>query len=197
MRMKFAACVICLVSSLALADDWRALRTIDGVPVEFRPTESGYHVHRAETAVCADLNSLELFVGDTSRFKDWVPYTRHAELLEQSDASYVYYVRSASPWPLKDRDMVYRITRLEGDSHDLRLALIGLPDYQPPQENIERIQEAAGEWHLVPFERGIRVRYQLYVHPGSGPAYFVNRRLASAVGKTLANLAAEFPCRPA
>ena len=194
MLWRLTACVICFVSGLALADDWRAVRTIDGVAVEFRPTESGYHVHRAETAVCADLDSLEVFVGDTSRFKDWIPYTRHAELLEQSEAGYVYYVRSMSPWPLKDRDMVYRITRMEGDSQDLKLAVTGLPDYQPPRENTERIQEAAGEWHLVPFERGIRVRYQLYVHPGTGPAYFVNRRLAAAVGKTLANLAAEFPC---
>ena len=43
--------------------------------------------------VCTQLPVLEAFVADTERFSEWLPYTRHAELLEQADDHLIYYVR--------------------------------------------------------------------------------------------------------
>jgi hypothetical protein len=176
------------------SEDWKPVRKVEGVPVESRPTDSGFNVHRGVTSVCANLTALEGFVADTSRFPDWIPFTRSARLLDESDSGYVYYVRSTTPWPLKDRDMVYRIAREKSEDPVVRLVVTGLPDYQPPEKNAERIRVAAGEWRLEPIPGGTRVSYELYVDPGSVPAYFANRRLATVVGQTLANLAAQFPC---
>lgn len=173
---------------------WASARRVAGVQVESRPTASGFHEHRAETAVCTDLDSLERFVGDTSQFAEWIPFTRTAELLTSSENDYVYYVRSTTPWPLKDRDMVYRITRVPAADEGLRLSVVGLPDYQPPARNVTRLVAAEGQWRLRPAAKVINVEYQLYVHPGGVPAFAANRRLATVVGQTLANLAARFPC---
>ena len=193
-QLTFSALLLTGLISQAQAAGWTPVRTVDGVAVESRPTESGFDVHRGEASVCTDLDSLEAFVADTSHFGDWVPYTRSVQLLDQSADDLVYYVRSATPWPFKDRDMVYRITWPDSADDGLRLLLTGLPEYHPETENTERIRAAAGEWHLVPVDAGIRVRYQLYVHPGAAPAFMANRRLATVVGRTLANLAAHFPC---
>jgi hypothetical protein len=176
------------------SQDWAPVRDIDGVSVEAKPTESGFHVHRARTSVCTDLPALEVFVADTSSFHEWIPFTRSARLLDESDDSYVYYVRSASPWPARDRDMIYRITRQETADQGLKLIITGLPDYEPPVRNAERIRAAAGEWLLRPLGNGIQVSYELYVDVGSVPVFFANRRLATVVGRTLANLSARFPC---
>lgn len=187
-----------MAAAHASAEGWVPVREVEGVAVEARPTDSGYHEHRGEAAVCAEMGALEDFVADTSRFADWIPYTRSARLLDASGSDFVYYVRSTTPWPLKDRDMVYQITRHseteDGVAEGVHLSVLGLPDYHPEEKNVTRIREAAGQWHLLQQDDGIDVSYQLYVHPGSVPAFAANRRLATVVGKTLANLAAQFPC---
>jgi hypothetical protein len=137
---------------------------------------------------------LEAFVADPERFHEWLPYTRHAELLERTDDHLIYYVRSRSPWPLKDRDMVYRISRQADAGQGVTLALVGLPDYAPARSGTAPIKAAAGRWELSESGAGLEVRYQLFVDPGPVPAFAANGRTASSVGKTLANLAALFPC---
>lgn len=185
-----------ILTAPALADGWATVRSFDGVAVEARGTASAFREHRGETAVCTSLTELAGFVGDTSRFREWIPYTKSARLLDESEAGYVYYVRSATPWPMKDRDMVYRITRHELQENGLQLIVTGLPDYRPHEQGAERIRTAEGEWLLLPGAENIRVSYRLYVDPGSAPAYLANRRLAAVVGQTLGNLARQFPCAP-
>lgn len=172
---------------------WHRALVVAGVVVEGRPTETGFDAHRAQIHVCTDLTSLAEFVVDPSRFGEWVPFTRSARMLEKSEDSAVYYVRSTTPWPLNDTDMIYRIARSPAPD-GLRLSLAGLPDYSPPNDGVARIRSAAGEWRLVPDDQGIDVSYELYMDPGSVPRFLANRRLAKAVGKTLANLSAHFSC---
>ena len=172
---------------------WSEVREVDGVLVEARQTESGFNDHRAAVRVCTKLPVLEAFVADPERFHEWLPHTRHAELLERADDQLVYYVRSSSPWPLKDRDMVYRISR-QADSGHVILHMVGLPDYAPARRGAAPIQAAAGRWQLTDSGAGLEVRYQLFVNPGPVPPFAANGRMASTVGKTLANLAALFPC---
>lgn len=178
----------------AIAGDWTSGRSVAGVAMEYRVTTSGFHEHRGEAMVCADLQALEKFVADTSRFQEWIPYTRSARLLDSSDQAFIYYVRSSTPWPMQDRDMVYEITRFDETRERVRLDVVGLPDFYPEAQNVTRIREASGRWYLAEEADRVNVSYQLYVDPGRVPAFAANRRLASVVGKTLANLAAHFPC---
>ncbi len=194
-HLRGALAALALAAAAPLwAEDWSEVRQVQGVVVEARETESGFNEHRGAVQVCAELPVLEAFVADTSRFSEWLPYTRHAELLERADDHLVYYVRSSTPWPLKDRDMVYRITRMPDTDQGVVLDLVGLPDYQPARKGAAPIQAAAGRWQFVPSEVGLNVSYQLFVDPGSVPPFAANGRMASAVGKTLANLASRFPC---
>lgn len=176
------------------ASSWSEVRQIDGVTVESRATASGFNEHRGKVRVCTDLSVLEAFVADTDRFSEWLPYTRDAELLEASEQHYIYYVRSTTPWPLKDRDMVYEISRQPDSGRAVTLDIVGLPDYQLANQGVIRIQEATGQWRFMQSDSGLDVSYQLFVNPGPVPPFLANGRLASAVGKTLANLAARFSC---
>lgn len=107
--------------------------------------------------------------------------------------------------------MVYRISRAPAadgapaaggepaadgapEAGGVRLSLTGLPDYTPVENSAARIRAASGEWRLVPSPSGIDVSYELYLDPGRVPRFLANQRLADAVGQTLANLAARFPC---
>jgi hypothetical protein len=143
--------------------------------------------------VCTNLDALTEFVVDPSRFTEWVAFTRTARLLDRAEDSAIYYVRSRTPWPLRDTDMVYRIVRHVA-ADGLHLSVTGLPDYLPMEQDATRIRSAVGEWRLVPDDQGISVAYELHVDPGDVPRMLANRRLSRAVGQTLANLAAKFPC---
>ena len=174
---------------------WQEGRRVEGVQIQFRAGGTGFREHRAEILVCTDMATLEAFVSDAENFTDWVPFTRSARLLERTEEEIVYYVRSTTPWPLADRDMVYRVRRVPDEEGIVRLILVGLPDYLPEVEGVSRIRAARGEWLLVPEPQGVRVSYRLLVDPGAVPAFVANRRLASVVGRTLANLAAQFTCK--
>jgi hypothetical protein len=183
-----------LAAGAVCADDWSPVRKVDGITVEARSTASGFDEHRGSARVCTQLPELETLVADTDRFSEWLPYTRDAQLLEASETQFIYYVRSSTPWPMKDRDMVYRVTRQPDSDEGLSLQLVGLPDYEPAHEGATRIREASGQWRFTQTEDGLMVTYQLFVDPGPVPAFMANGRLASAVGKTLANLANRYPC---
>ncbi len=173
---------------------WREGRKVDGVRVYYRSTTSPFREHRAQALVCTDLPTLERFVSDAQQFTDWVPFTRSARRIEWDADTVVYYVRSTTPWPMADRDMVYRIRRVAQGEEGVRLVLEGLPDFLPEVEGVARIRSARGEWVLSNRDHGVRVSYRLYLDPGKVPAFAANRRLATVVGQTLANLAARFPC---
>ena len=175
-------------------DAWSAAGTIDGIEVLARPSGSGFDAHRAEVLVCADMMTLEAFVEDTSRFKEWVPYTREVTLLASDARSVTYYVRTSTPWPMRDRDMVYRLSRIVHPGVGLRIAVSGLPEHINEIPGVVRMRSASGEWWLRPAGEGLRVSYELHVDPGPVPRFLANQRLAAAVGRTLANLEKQFPC---
>ncbi len=186
-----------LIGSTGLAaplGDWKPVREVEGVTVEARGTASGFNEHRGSAKVCTRLDVLEALVADTERFPEWLPYTRDAELLEASGDEVTYYVRSTTPWPLKDRDMVYRVTRGSDGGDGVHLELVGLPDHEPEHRGVTRMREARGEWWFSEAGDGLMIRYRLFVDPGPVPAFVANGRLASTVGQTLANLASRYPC---
>lgn len=191
--------VIWASSASTFNTDWVPARMIDGVQVEAQATPSGINNHRAEVFVCTELTTLKTFITDISRFHEWIPDLEEVELIDGSASSITFYMKSRVPWPLKPRDMVYRLADVaqSGDSDELRISMTGLPDFLPVTNDAYRMPEAAGEWRITRQGPRIRVVYQLYLDPGPAPKFMANRRLAAAMGKTLANLAAHFACEPA
>lgn len=177
------------------ASDWTADRTVDGIDLESQPRDSGFHAYRGTVIVCADLEELQAFVADASRFHEWLPYTEQARALEDPEGGgELYYLRNSAPWPLQSRDMVYRLTLEPSGDDVLRIALEGVPDALPPQAGAVRMKGAEGMWTLRTDNGRLHVALSLAVNPGQAPPFFVNRRLAATVSGTLANLQEHFPC---
>ena len=174
---------------------WQHSRTVAGVEVEALRTGSGFDRHRGTVAVCTDLPQLRQFVTDPERLHEWVPYTEDARLIERFETRVVYYQRSSAPWPLWSRDMIYELALGPGyDDRQFVLVITGLPERLPESDDAVRMQNVDGEWRISVTDDAIRVQLDLYVNPGRVPRFFANRRLATTVGRTLANLAGQFPC---
>ena len=196
--MRLALIVVLFLAASAFAGeaDWEPVRKVHGVEVEGLMMPSGFRSHRARVAVCTDLSDLRAFISDTSRFSEWIPDLAEVRLLEQTDDAVIYYMRSKAPWPVKDRDMVYRLSGLPGleDDATVALAIEGLPERVPEAEGAYRMHEVAGQWRI--WERGDRleVLQQIYLNPGDVPRMFANRSMSASLARTLSNLVARFPC---
>ncbi len=177
-------------------DGWDDDRSVAGVALESRPTASGFDEVRGRVTVCTDVAALQQFVGDPQRFDEWIPFTEEARALAKEGDGERYYLRTATPWPMRSRDLIYRVDpRPAAADGTLRIDLVGEPDALPPQPGSVRMDGASGAWTLQPGAAGVDVALQMTVDPGRVPALFANRRLAATVGQMLANLRDRFRCR--
>ena len=180
------------------SSDWRFTshrdgEGIDGVDVYVRPVPgSAYDEARAVGSVCASIDALTSLVTDVSRFEEWIPDTERVEQLAAPSAyERIYYIRTGMPWPIKDRDMVYRVVSsanpLTADA--VTVTLQGLPDYAPPTDGVVRMRSVQGEWHFAHVAAGTRISLQMRIEPGGGvPAWLARRRIVGMPAKMLLNI---------
>lgn len=200
MRSRLGRIVAALLPVLAapLAADappgaWHPAGEVDGVTLEWRPSDVGGRAYRGLVTVCTSLSELRDFVTDPSRLADWVAFTEAAHAVPAPAGERLYYLRTSAPWPFKSRDMVYRLRPSEA-ADGVRLLVEGVPDAVPERDDAVRMRAAEGVWLLDRTDGRIRVTFRLAVDPGRLPAFLVNRRLGATVAGTLGNLAARFPC---
>jgi hypothetical protein len=189
---------------------WQHAGSVRGVAVEAQPTAAGFDAHRAVTTVCTGFEPLLDYLSDASQIRNWLPYTESARQLDAgADADphvRLFYVRTEAPWPLRPRDMIYRVyltdaagdiataADLDASGKPLQMALEGVPEFLPPQPDAVRMRSAEGAWTFRREGERIRVELRLRMDPGSVPRRMANRRIRSAVGGALANLHQRFPC---
>ena len=173
--------------------EWRTGRNVDGVIVESREVDSRYDEHRGSVTLCADLQTVLLFVADVDGLPAWVPYTEAAEKIEEGANGVIYHVVTGAPWPYRSRDMIYALdVDLQGNT--ATVTMTGLPGRLAPRPGLVRMTAARGLWTFVPAGDALQVDLQLWVDPGGGPGMLVNRRAGTTLGRMLANLQDHFPC---
>jgi START domain len=184
------------------ANDWtltshRDGDGIDGVDVYVRPVPgSSYDEARAVGSVCAPIDALTSLVTDVSRFEEWIPDTERASLLATpSPYERIYYIRTGMPWPIKDRDMIYRVVSSANPNtaDDITVTLEGLPDYAPPVDGVVRMTSVRGQWHFAHVAAGTRIALEMRIEPGGGvPAWLAKRRIVGMPARMLLNIGRMF-----
>jgi hypothetical protein len=186
------------VSALpAVPSDWHLAREHDGVETFERPfAGSPYAEVRAVVALCAKLPAVLAYVRDADRFREWVPDTVEARVLDvRAPEDQIYYVRSGLPWPMKDRDMIYRLRAAPDPVHpdEVVVSMEGLPDLLPPRQDAVRMAAVSGRWRFRERARHTDVVLEMHIDPGGAvPPAVARRRILGMPGRMLANLAARF-----
>ena len=176
---------------------WTPLEETGGVAVFTRHYEgSAYPEVRARGSVCATLPQLVAFVEDVAGFDRWIPDTAQARLLERPSAkSQLYYIRTSMPWPIKDRDMIYRLFESTDEASPLAIAVAieGVPDYLPVDPHAVRMTGVNGRWRFVEEGRRTHIDLDMHIEPGGGvPAWLAKQRIVGTPTKMLANLQRQF-----
>lgn len=193
----------CLASLLALVlwsaptfanESWSLDKQETGIDVYTRPVEgSGIKEFKAIAELDADLPSILVVLRDSDRFKDWFPNTPESKLLSrEGKISHQYSVMDA-PWPVGDRDNVFRVVFDRDEATDVvELSISADPGYYPEQPGRIRVQTARGSWRLEPIApEKTRVTFRMHLEPGGGiPKWLVNARVVDTPFEALTNLRA-------
>jgi hypothetical protein len=199
------ACVVMLGINAALADaaaaggdaPWRVVGQSNGVTVSTRSVDgSTYPEVRASGTVCAPLATLVDYIEDAAGFDRWIPDTVEARVLDKPSArEQIFYIRTGMPWPVKSRDMIYRLTAPKAvvGGHAMSVSIEGLPNYLPPDPDAVRMTSVRGRWNFVEDAGRTRIDLDMHFEPGGSiPVWLANRRIVATPSKMLANLKDHF-----
>jgi hypothetical protein len=92
-------------------EQWRKIRDVDGMQLfTHEVKDSPILMVKAIALIDADVASIRAVVDDLAHHQKWVPYLVETRLLQQvSPTEKLLYSRFDAPWPVSDRDFVYRL----------------------------------------------------------------------------------------
>lgn len=181
-----------LVAIPAAASSWQLQRDEDGIRVWTRPVPgSAVARFRGETFVKAGTAAIKAVLTDVPRMPEWFPDCVEARTLSKEGDVELRYVVTGTPWPVDDRDAIYRIETIRPPSGIVRIEMGVRPDALPEQAERVRVQRADGGWTLTPEDGGTRVAWELHLEPGgSVPTWLVNQRVVDTPFRALRELRA-------
>ncbi len=179
-------------SPIAASAEWTLDKQENGIDVYTRPVSgSGIKEFKGTAELDGDLEAVLRVLRDSDGYKNWFPNTRESKLLDRSnDVSYQYSVMGA-PWPVSDRDNVFRsVTRRDEKTGIVDIKVTAAPDYYPEQEDRVRVRKANGTWKLEPLDsKRTRVTFTMHLEPGGGiPQWMINTRIVATPFEALSNL---------
>jgi len=184
-----------LLPGAALAQSWEHRTEQEGVRVETRPVPgSGIAAFRGSTEIDAPVDTLLAVLSDAERYPEWFPDCPKAFVLSQEGNTQVRYAVTATPWPVSDRDAIYRsVVERDPETGGASIRIGVEPDAYPRQDGHVRVLEAEGLWTLVPVtDSRTAVTWEMHLEPGgSVPEWVINRRVVDTPLRALQGLAQE------
>lgn len=172
---------------------WELKKNKEDILVHIRRVEgSPVLEYKGEMTVNQDLEKVLAFYEDYSQMPNWFDQCLESRLLDKkSENEKILYFAIDLPWPVNDRDAVYRRIRSKNsETGAVEFALSEFPEYKfPLYPGRVRMPEIHGIWRFTPLEGGkTRVYYQQHGNPGGFiPPVLMNQLVVSIPYKTLKN----------
>lgn len=128
-------------------------------------------------------------IGDGSQCVTWMQRCKSAEILQREDEhNFLGYVVLNMPWPLSDRDLVYRSKRLQGERSSLVVEQEAEPEAHPATELVRML--SSNRFVLTPQDDGgTRIIWEVFSDPGGNvKPKMVNKRIHKDTRADMQNL---------
>ena len=169
--------LLLLALSAAAQDNWRLVKEEDGIRV-YTKFESGseYKAFKAEMQVDCKIENIVEVLKNSDSINNWIVNCKGIKLLKTVGNDQYYYIETSLPFPFKNRDMVYHFQYIGINGAQVKVDVIGIPDYIPAREGIVRMAKTNGYWLLTSVDSNkTSVTYQMHVEPGGLiPAWLAN-----------------------
>jgi hypothetical protein len=189
--LPIAIIVILLQFSASAQGNWKLVKNENGIKIYSKPEPgSGYNAFKAEMQVNCMIKDVVDVLKNTKNNSSWVPNCKVMKLLKTDGNDQYYYIETILPWPLDNRDMVYRFHYEEVNAKQVKINITGIPGYIQPKTGIERITKANGYWLLTYVDtKKTSISYQMHVEPGGIiPSWLANAYISDAPFSTFTEL---------
>ncbi len=183
-----------VASYLPAQSDWELRKEENGIRVYTREmANSGFQAFRGETEIEASFQAVIGALLDVSGYKEWMPDTKEVEILEEkSETEIIYYVATSVPWPVSDRDGVYRLQlEYDPDGPSASIVVKALPDYLENKKGYVRVQKSDTYYQIKSLAPNrVHVDYKVSAEPGgSVPSWLVKMKVVSIPFESMEALA--------
>lgn len=193
---RFRACffyaAVFLLAKSAFAAEWELRREEQGIKVYTRPVEgSPVFEFLGETVINVPVEKAAALYEDTEKLTQWFHRCKDARLLHQEEPDVrIIYFAADLPWPLHDRDGVYRQIKTTERDGTIRFQLSALKEGHAEQPHRVRVRFLDSEWSFSPAPGNkTEVRYRMHTETGGFiPPVLTNRFTVSLPFKSLRNL---------
>jgi hypothetical protein len=162
-------------------DGWEEIGNEDGIQLWRREVEGSPVVaFRGETVIEASMAKLGRILSDAPRRGEWIADAKESkDLRSTSPVDRIEYNRTGTPWPLQDRDFVYRTTvEIDREARKMLVFIRSVEDeLMPPREGIVRGALLHSSYVLQAEGDGARTRVRVEMHAdpkGDIPTWMVN-----------------------
>ncbi len=119
---------------------------------------------RAELVINVGLERMKEILKDEQLSRQWMKGVECFSLLGRgTDNNWKAYIRYNIPWPLSNQDCIISYNcSSTNEGKGLTIKMIGLPDYLPKKDGVERISHISGCWTIIQTTNTCRVIYTVY-----------------------------------
>ena len=162
---------LCCLPLCVQAAEWEVEKREAGVVVSVMEVpERDLPVFKGVGLVKAPMTDVLSVLSDTPRRTEWVYACSASEILKQvTKTSRIIYNKTASPWPVSDRDMIVRThIELNTEKKEVLIPFKEAPEFgYPEQDGVVRVPRIRGFYRVEYIaEEETRVTYQVDADPG-------------------------------
>ena len=171
---------------------WQLKRNSAGIQVHVRKVDGSPLVeYRGSTVLDAEIGKVIALFEDVTRTPDWFYQCTQSRVLEEKGAGDdLFYFVMDMPWPVQDRDTVYRrIFKKDPGSGALEYATSSFDGAYPDQEGRIRMPMLKGLWRFTPLPGGrTEMYYQQHNDVGGHlPTLLINTLAVNIPFNSLSN----------
>lgn len=178
----------------AIEPEWELIKEQDGIRI-YRRDVPGTEIDefKGDIIVRARIDVIGIVLQDVLAYPTWMEDCKHTQFIEKfDDRNFIVYQVQDTPWPVKNRDIVVRVTTtINWEAGSFTVIVKAIEDARiPPQEHLVRITELTGKWEVEYLDREhTKVTYSLNTDPaGSLPVSLISKNLQNAPYITLQGL---------
>jgi hypothetical protein len=139
-------------SASTAGEGWQHVTTTAGITVTMqKKPDNSFPTFRGEGIISANIYQIVAVMSDIKRYTEWVGNCNDARIIKKmTEIDYVIYSRTDVPWPVSDRDAVYRskvLVDIKSMRVYIRFKAIQSPSV-PLVKGVVRMDDIQGFYHL-------------------------------------------------
>lgn len=169
--------------------EWKVSTESNNVTIFKSSSETlKYDVFKVDALIARELNQLDSVLNECRLLSRWFPMCKEATVLNRADNTTRIYMIFDFPFPLKDRDALIEVTRIQ-DADQLTFTLQTINGAVTPNSEFIRIEDIQSNTILSIGNHGVMVEQFIYLDPGGTiPRLFLHEGLPKELVKSFKKL---------